>query len=52
MRDLNIFYKNTEGIITYNTKCQECNLNCKQSFRANIIMCPKTKTEKNKRKRR
>jgi len=37
------FFKNAEGEICFNAKCEECIHPCKQSFRAKIIRCKKRK---------
>ena len=34
------FFLNDRGRITYNTLCRKCVYNCKQSFRAAVIVCP------------
>ena len=34
------FFLNDRGRITYNTFCRRCVHNCKQSFRAVVIVCP------------
>lgn len=49
MNDMNIFFKNKDGQICYNEKCQNCNFSCKQSYRAVIVNCPKTKKEKKRK---
>lgn len=35
------FMVNDAHEIQYNEVCEECRLNCKQSFRCDIIECPK-----------
>lgn len=34
------FFLNDRVRITYNTFCRRCVHNCKQSFRAAVIVCP------------
>ena len=36
-----IFFRNEKGLLTYCGKCTHCTENCKQSFRARVILCPK-----------
>lgn len=35
------FFLNERNRITYNTLCRKCVHNCKQSFRAIVIACPR-----------
>ena len=35
-----VFFLNDRGRITYNALCRKCVYNCKQSFRAAVIVCP------------
>ena len=35
------FFLNDQNRITYNEKCRRCIHPCKQSFRAEIVRCPK-----------
>lgn len=50
MNDINIFYKNNNGEISYNSECSSCSYKCKQSFRATIVTCKKIKENKKRRK--
>ena len=34
------FFLNDRGRITYNALCRRCGHDCKQSFRAMVIVCP------------
>ncbi len=34
------FFQNQKCIIEYNEQCKKCNNKCKQSFRAELIICP------------
>ena len=42
------FYLKQNGKIEYNKKCNNCPEKCKQSFRAEILSCPKLKEEEKK----
>lgn len=35
------YYRDKEGKIVYNDLCIDCKRDCKQSFRAEILICPK-----------
>ena len=35
------FYRTASGHISYNSKCKQCKHACKQSFRVEIVKCPK-----------
>lgn len=35
------YYKNDKGVTQYNELCIECEHKCKQSFRAEILLCPR-----------
>lgn len=35
------FFLNDRGRITYNALCRRCTHQCKQSFRATVIECPR-----------
>ena len=35
-----IFFKNDNGEMEYNSVCIDCDKECKQSFRAEILICP------------
>lgn len=35
------FFLNDRNRITYNSLCRKCVHDCKQSFRAAVILCPK-----------
>lgn len=39
------FYINRLGKIKYNKKCEKCVHNCKQSYKAQIVKCPKYKKQ-------
>ncbi len=38
-----IFFKNISGKIEHNNICKDCSNACKQSFKAQVITCPKLK---------
>lgn len=40
------FFINGKGKIEYNSKCKECENKCKQSFRSEVVICPKYKGRK------
>ncbi|MXQ73056.1 hypothetical protein GSF08_03785 [Clostridiaceae bacterium DONG20-135] len=43
------FFISTEnGRRTYNSQCRKCVFDCKQSFRADIVCCPKFKSKRQK----
>lgn len=42
------FFTNKKGKIQYNNKCLHCRNDCKQSFRATIVCCPKYKDRQSK----
>lgn len=35
------FFRTANGHISYNSKCKQCKQDCKQSFRVEILRCPK-----------
>ena len=45
--ELSLFL-NEQGRIQYNEICQQCSLECKQSFRAFLIACGRCKERKEK----
>ena len=45
--ELSLFL-NEQGHIQYNEICQQCSLECKQSFRAFLIACGRCKERKEK----
>lgn len=42
-------FLNERGRRTYNELCRRCMRNCKQSFRATIIDCPRYESKRNQR---
>ena len=38
-----VFFRNDSGEIQYNAVCSRCDKDCKQSFRAEILICPHLK---------
>lgn len=34
------FFRDESGRIAFNSKCNECAKDCKQSFRATLVRCP------------
>lgn len=42
------FFLNTRNRITYNELCRKCENNCKQSFRAVVVLCPHYKSKRRK----
>ena len=46
-RELSLFL-NEQGHIQYNEICQQCSLECKQSFRAFLLSCGRYKERKGK----
>lgn len=40
------FYRNSRGEVVYNELCTDCQHECKQSFRAEILICPKIKPKR------
>ena len=40
------FFLNERNRITYNEKCRNCTQDCKQSFRAEIVYCPKYRSKR------
>lgn len=36
-----VFFKNDVGETEYNAICTDCSRDCKQSFRADVLMCPR-----------
>ena len=43
------FFLNYRGRIAYNTLCRRCVHNCKQSFRAMVIVCPRYHSKRSRR---
>ena len=43
------FFLNNRGRITYNALCRKCVHNCKQSFRAVVIVCPHYHSKRSRR---
>ena len=46
------FFLNSRNRITYNSLCRGCIYDCKQSFRAIIILCPRYYSKRWKRESR
>ncbi len=44
-----VFFLNDRGRITYNDLCRKCVYNCKQSFRAAVIVCPHYHSKRSRR---
>lgn len=44
----NEFWIDSNNEIRYNSICEKCELDCKQSYRATLIQCPIKKTKKKK----
>ncbi len=42
------FFLNEQNRITYNELCVKCRKDCKQSFRAQVIQCPRYISNRNK----
>lgn len=42
-KEENAFFINEKGKVQYNEKCQRCIHDCKQSYRAVVVYCPKHK---------
>lgn len=40
------FFLNERNRITYNTLCRKCVHNCKQSFHAIVIVCPRYRSKR------
>ena len=34
------FFRDESGRIAFNPKCNECAMNCKQSYRVELVRCP------------
>lgn len=45
------FFLNERGRVTYNDLCRKCQHECRQSFRAVIIDCPRYRSKRSKRKK-
>lgn len=45
-QEWNFFINPKTGRRTYNSLCLKCKSNCKQSYKATIIFCPKYKTKR------
>ncbi len=45
------FFLNDRGRISYNELCRKCDRDCKQSYRAVIVQCPKYNSKRSKKKR-
>lgn len=43
------FFLNLRNRITYNKLCRDCVHNCKQSFRALVILCPRYLSKRRKK---
>lgn len=39
------FFRNDVGEIEYNQRCVECERDCKQSFRADVLICPSLESQ-------
>lgn len=39
--DIYEFFKTAKGHVKYNETCKHCTYDCKQSFRVEIVKCPK-----------
>lgn len=44
------FFLNERGRVTYNDLCRKCQHECRQSFRAVIIACPRYLSKRAKRR--
>ena len=44
------FFLNDHSRITYNELCRKCQYQCKQSFRAVVVDCPKYLSKRSERK--
>ena len=44
------FFLNDRSRITYNELCRKCQHECKQSFRAVVVDCPKYLSKRSKKK--
>ena len=44
-----VFFLNDRGRITYNALCRKCVYNCKQSFRAAVVVCPHYRSKRSRR---
>ena len=49
MNDPYSYYKDDNGNIKYNELCEQCDNECKQSFRSKIMACPKLKEKRKNR---
>ena len=45
------FMLNEEQEIQYNELCQECKMDCKQSFRCQVVECPKYRVRRSRKKK-
>lgn len=45
------FFLNERGRVTYNDLCRKCQHDCKQSFRAVIVACPRYLSKRSKQKK-
>lgn len=45
------FMLNAEQEIQYNELCQECKMDCKQSFRCQVVECPKYRVRRSRKKK-
>lgn len=50
MNDKHLYYKNKYGEIQYNSSCESCPYDCKQSFRSTIVDCKMFKELRKKKK--
>ena len=46
MKEEMAYFINDRGRITHNDHCRKCVHDCKQSYRAEIIFCPKYKSKR------
>lgn len=46
------FFLNARNRITYNELCRKCENDCKQSFRAVVVLCPNYKSKRRKERKR
>lgn len=46
------FFLNERNRVTYNELCRKCCHNCKQSFRAVVIECPKYLSKRSRKRAR
>ena len=46
MKEEMAYFINDKGRITHNDQCRKCVCDCKQSYRAVIVYCPKYKSKR------